>query len=382
MTTDSEEKIMERCTKCILPSNYPGITFNEKGVCHHCIIHKERTYLGQEALVKDIKDFLKTKKDRNKKYDCVVGASGGRDSNYLLYTLTKKLNLNVLAFSSDNGIFIPDQANENMKNAANILDIKLVIKKNDLLKKCVKHTVSSWMRRPSLEMVETFCSGCRHPIVKGMIDFAKQENVPVIIRGATPFELTQYKFNLMRIKRRPEYKTLMMKTNPKASNNPLIFGYLSNVINNPKWLFNFNYLSTQFKDYYYFFNEHKITEKSGLIKIRPFFTHMRWVEKDVVSTIKNKLGWKKHSDSGSTWRGDCDIAFLKLYVYQNMLGFNDKIDSLSHLIRDKQITRDEAMKRFEKEVMIPDEAMEEIFKRIGLKFSDFKNALRKLQKRG
>ena len=107
---------MNRCTNCILPANYPGIKFDNKGVCQYCNEHKEIEYVGLESFVKKLEAFNKTKKDRNKDYDCLLGFSGGRDSTYLLYILTKELGLNVLCYSADHG-YVPEQTILNMKRA-------------------------------------------------------------------------------------------------------------------------------------------------------------------------------------------------------------------------------------------------------------------------
>jgi hypothetical protein len=40
------EPTQERCTRCVLPSNYPGICFNEDGVCNYCRSVKEITLLA------------------------------------------------------------------------------------------------------------------------------------------------------------------------------------------------------------------------------------------------------------------------------------------------------------------------------------------------
>ena len=50
---------------------------------------------------------------------------------------------------------------------------------------------------------------------------------------------------------------------------------------------------------------------------------------------------------------------------------------MSYLIRDGQLTRDEALARLKKEEQVPDEIIEEILNGIGLNFSDFKNAVEK-----
>jgi len=355
---------MKRCTKCILPENYPGITFNEEGICNHCITYKEREYLGGVALKEKIDSFLKSKKDRNKNYDCVLGLSGGRDSSYLLYYLIKVLNLRVLAYSVDNG-FIPEQTKLNMKNMTDILNVKLVIEENDHLKKCLNHHILSWMHRPSPAMVGMLCTGCKLGIDIGILNFAKKNKIPVIISGGTPFEGHGYKFNIMKI-------------NPNSRKNySFVLGYLSRIIRNPRWILNRTCLITQIKEYYYHYSHYrKIIKKSGILEISPFWTHIRWKENEVISTIKNELKWAKNPNTESTWRGDCDVALLKLYLYKKTLGFNDKDDGLSSLIRDNQISREEALERLNKEGEIPEKVVKEIFDKLGLNYSDLKIALR------
>ena len=126
--------------------------------------------MAEDVLINKIRKFLVTKTDRNESYDCVLGFSGGRDSAYLLYYLVKKLNLRVLAYHVDNG-FVPEQTKLNTKNAVDALHIKLVMDKNDYLEKCVQHHISSWMEKPSLAMIETFCIGCRYGYLKKPISF-------------------------------------------------------------------------------------------------------------------------------------------------------------------------------------------------------------------
>ena len=40
---------MKRCKRCVLPESYPGITFNEEGVCNFCLNYRDIEYLGDEA---------------------------------------------------------------------------------------------------------------------------------------------------------------------------------------------------------------------------------------------------------------------------------------------------------------------------------------------
>ena len=61
-----------------------------------------------------ITSILSSQRNRNKKYDCVVGFSGGRDSSYVLWYVVKKLGLKAIAYSADN-CYVPEVAMRNMK---------------------------------------------------------------------------------------------------------------------------------------------------------------------------------------------------------------------------------------------------------------------------
>jgi len=357
---------MKRCTKCILPENYPGITFNKEGICNLCINYKQRKYLGGDALKREIVSFLKTKKDRNDYYDCVLGLSGGRDSSFLLYYLVKLLNLEVLAYSVDHG-FIPEQTKQNMKNITDILNVKLVIEEHNYLKNCIKHHILSWMHRPSPAMIGMLCTGCRIGMDMGILNFAKNNHIPVIIMGGTAFEDASYKYDIMKI-------------NPNSQKiTSFILGYLLHIMRNPKWILNSTSLITQIKEFYGHYYRKILNRKKDQLKIEPFGSYIRWRENEVISTIENELKWKKHPHTESTWRGDCDIALLKLYLYKKTLGFNDKDDGLSSLIRDGQINRQEALERLKKEGEIPEDVIKKIFDKLGLKYSYLEAALRKTQ---
>lgn len=344
---------MLRCNKCILPANYPGIKFNKNGICNYCADHKQKKYLGEKALKEKILSHLKNNENRD--YDCVLGFSGGRDSSYLLYYLVIVLNLRVLAFTVDNG-FIPEQTITNVERISNLLNVDLVIEKKDYLQKCIRHHISSWLTNPSIPMIGVLCTGCRLAIAKSLHDIAVKYNIPTYISGGTPFEGMGYKTNILR-------------SNPESKkNNSLMFGYISQIVKNPKWIGNLYCVTTQFLEFRARYGQYYIKKmkKKGIQTIKPYYAHIRWEEKKVISTIENKLNWKKNPLIESTWRGDCDIALLKLYLYKKLLGFNDKDDGLSALIRDGQISRKEALVKLEQKSHIPEIAIKNILNKVGL----------------
>lgn len=93
------------CSRCIYDDHIPYITFDIDGICNYCRQHDqlEREYPTGEAGWSRLTQLAKRiKRDgRNKKYDVVVGVSGGTDSSYMLY-LAEKLGLRSLAAHFDN----------------------------------------------------------------------------------------------------------------------------------------------------------------------------------------------------------------------------------------------------------------------------------------
>lgn len=115
------------CSRCVLDTTVSDIWFNEKGECKYCLIHNEMELLhplGETAQKEFNAAIAKIKKaGTGKKYDCVAGVSGGRDSTYTLYTAVKA-GLRPLAVHFDNG-WNSDIAAQNIKKACSKLGVEL-----------------------------------------------------------------------------------------------------------------------------------------------------------------------------------------------------------------------------------------------------------------
>ena len=114
------------CTRCVMDSSDPSISFNQQGECNLCTEFIEKrakhNYHGFKS-DEEFKKLIATMKlaGKGKKYDCVVGLSGGVDSSYVAY-LCKKNGLRVLAAHMDNG-WNSNEAVQNIENIARKLDI-------------------------------------------------------------------------------------------------------------------------------------------------------------------------------------------------------------------------------------------------------------------
>ncbi len=114
------------CTRCVMSTTDPDITFDAEGRCNHCTDYVERlaklTYdpATSEPELAAIVDRIKAA-GHGKEYDCVMGISGGIDSCYAAYVATS-LGLRPLAVHMDNG-WDSDTAVRNIKNMARTLGI-------------------------------------------------------------------------------------------------------------------------------------------------------------------------------------------------------------------------------------------------------------------
>ncbi len=353
---------MKRCVRCILPENYPGVTFDDEGTCSLCAGYRARSYLGEDAMRERILSFLRTRSDRNVDYDCVLGFSGGRDSTFLLYYLVKRMRLRTLACFVDNGL-IPDTTFRNIEMATETLGVRLAIERHDYLKRCLRQHLLSWMRRPSASLVTLLCTGCRLGMWRGLYKTALSNQVPVVVVGTVPFEAGAYKKELVRRYRRD------------GDRHSLLRGYLHRVLRNPRWIADFGCLSTQVREFLCYTGRARWLQNHDVLQITPFLRYFHWKESDIISTITQELGWRPHSEGEATWRRDCGVAMLKSYMYKTILGFNDVDDNLSCLVRDGQIDREEALARLRAEGDVSEEPVERLLGQSGIEYREFKRAL-------
>lgn len=98
--------MVQSCKRCLYDDTIPSISFDVEGICNYCnqFDRMQIEYPTGSAGTKILEGIVeKMKKDgKGKKYDVVIGVSGGCDSSYMLHLAKKEFGLRPLAAHFDN----------------------------------------------------------------------------------------------------------------------------------------------------------------------------------------------------------------------------------------------------------------------------------------
>lgn len=173
----------QMCTNCVMDNvQDENIIFDEKGMCDACrtyydqVLPKWNYGKGHEAELKALLDRVK-EAGKGKKYDCLLGFSGGLDSAYLLHMAVKEWGLRPLVFHIDSGFDLPVGAN-NIKKMAEKLGVELHIEKID----------QEDMRNFQIACFRTGLAGCLdipqdHAFVAILDEYAVKNDINYIFNG-------------------------------------------------------------------------------------------------------------------------------------------------------------------------------------------------------
>ncbi|GAA4753278.1 N-acetyl sugar amidotransferase [Flavisolibacter ginsenosidimutans] len=299
-----------QCTRCILDTvDDPKMSFDENGVCSHCRQYdeQEKYYLkeGKEAeallssTLQQIKDY-----GRGRKYDCLIGLSGGVDSSYVAY-LAKQYGLRALCVHFDNG-WNSELAVMNIHHIVNKLNFDL------------ETYVIDWEEFKDLQLAYLKASVIDievltdHAIYGTMFKIARQNDIKyvlgghnIVTEGILPYHWTYDKKDYINIKAiHKQYGEKPLKTFP--------------------------FLDRKMK---------KFIANSGV----EFVNYLNWVPyvKDEVKKILQKeLAWK---DYGGKHYESIWTRFYQGYILPTKFKVDKRKAHLSTLVCSGQMTREEAL---------------------------------------
>ena len=315
---------LRRCSRCVLPASFPGITFDEEGVCNYCRTHTMPEVKDKASLEKILAQY------RGKgKYDCVLMYSGGRDSSYAAYELVETYGMSPLLVTYDWGLMTP-YAYQNWEMTANKLDLDHYIIRPNLRRTLsgIRKNVMAFLKKPRVHMFPLFTGPDKSMDVE-IARLTKKLGIPLAITsGGGGYEKTLFKMGFFGIYGGGLMNTIKLGTkiafefirNPRYINSSVIIGFR-------------NFF------YYLFARQHKID-----IEWVKFYHYIQWNEDEIVSTIKKKLDWISPPDTELTWRTDDGTAPFYNYLHYKLAGFTENDTLRSIQIREGDITRDQGLR--------------------------------------
>lgn len=180
---------MRICTRCVLPEGFPGIRFDEAGVCQYCRQASVRPEQAKQQAVIQARFEERVEQVRQRPgYHAVMAWSGGKDSTYTLWLLKERYGLRLLAFTFDNG-FVSPGAFKNMRTVAEVLGVDhLIVKPRfDLLRRLFVASIERGMYPPrALERASSICNTCMG-MAKGIgLRLALEKEIPLLAYGWSP----------------------------------------------------------------------------------------------------------------------------------------------------------------------------------------------------
>lgn len=112
---------MEYCKSCLIPDTRPNGRFNAEGICMPCIAAGHDFRDDFEVRFRELKFLLKSLAGQRgkKRWQCVVGVSGGKDSTRQALWVREKLGLNPLLVSV---VYPPRQVSQvGVDNLSNLI---------------------------------------------------------------------------------------------------------------------------------------------------------------------------------------------------------------------------------------------------------------------
>ena len=299
------------CTRCIMDTTDPDISFDEYGVCANCHKYdrdvelygykKGRSEKQLKAVVSEIK-----REGQRKEYDCILGISGGVDSAYMAYTASK-LGLRVLAVHVDAG-WNTDIAVENIKKMCDKLNLDL-------------HTiVIDWTTVKELQRAYMF-SGLPnldvpqdHVFLAAMYQYAHKYKIKYMLNGS----------NLA-----------------TEGILPAAWGYAAVDFKNIKSIYKKWGRGKRIFNKYPHFGILKYFYYQQTIKRINLLNYIPYSKKSAMETLEKEFGWQyyggKHFESRFT-------KFFQAYYLPQKFGYDKKRAHLSGLIVGGEMSREQALK--------------------------------------
>jgi len=315
---------MRICKNCVLPETFPGISFDENGICNFC-----QEFKGIEHLKEKKKEYRErfsqlAEELRGKTaYDALVCYSGGKDSTYTLCALKEKYKLKVLAFTFDNG-FIPEQTFKNIRKVTEKLGIDHILFKPrfDTLKTIFRRCAAGNIYPPkTLERASAICTSCMGIVKFAALRLALEKNIPLVVYGWSPGQAP--------------VESAIFK------NNPAMIKSMQKVVLEPLYKLVGDEIKPYFLDESYFNGRYNFP-----YNINPL-AFLEYSEKEILREIA-KLGWE--APEGTDSSTNCLLNSYAILTHKEQLNFHPYAHEIAKLVREEYLDRESGLKKIDKPI--------------------------------
>ena len=196
---------LDICARCILPKTYPGIRFDDQGICNHCrqeelmiakSVEKKREYREK------LNELVGVVKGKAPNYDAIMAYSGGKDSSYTLKILKEEYDLRIIALTFDNH-FVSAVSWENIQRVTDSLEIDRIrfTPPWPVMKSLFSLTArKDIFPAPTLLRASSICTACISFVKSLVLKTALEMSIPLVAFGWSPGQAP--------------IQSAMMRTNP------------------------------------------------------------------------------------------------------------------------------------------------------------------------
>ncbi len=349
LSTVTERPSAVSCRKCVLPSSFPGITFDEEGVCSFCREYERRWADFHETLPekrKVLETLVEDAKRKKRPFDALVPLSGGKDSIYVLYLAVRKLGLRCLAYTMDNG-YLTAHARENIRRACRALGVEHVTYAMD--PDLMNRLFGLFMRKTGY-----FCSICMRCIGMTTELVAGMHDIPLVLGGSS----ARTELVLSRE---------MFQPGPPA--------YVRNVLKGEELMPTAGYLlfdgtlKRRIGYRLFWWGSKKRIRICAWINLPEY---MDWNYDELYRVIRSELGWRAPEKNEE--HTDCGIHPVSEYLHNRRFpGLEIRRLTFARLIMAGQMTREEVVEKLENEPekQCPEEVLNMFLRNIGLTRDEF-----------
>lgn len=315
---------MTICKRCILTDGFPGVSFDEHGVCNYCRAYKPETVNAEAKRKYEDKFLALVEEHRNPSgYDVLMAYSGGKDSTYTLDLFVNRYGLKVLALTFDN-TFISERSFVNMRNVTDVLGVDhLILRPNpQTLRTIFRAAAKQELYSPkAMERASTICTSCIGLVKAVMLRTALEKEIPFVGFGWSPGQAP--------------IQASVMRTNPglTRATQKTISEPLKNVVGPMDNLARYFVTDQQFDKAERFpWNIHPLA-------------FLEYNEEKMV--VRNReLGWEKPQDTDAN-STNCMLNAYANEVHVKRYGFHPYAWEIANMVRSGVMTREKGMEKFE-----------------------------------